>query len=83
MKLAIISHTEHYKDGDGNIVGWGPTITEINHLAKDFEKIYHVAFFHPEDAPPSSLRYTAPNVEFVPLPILETKVSLYTLMFFP
>jgi len=68
MKLAIISHTEHYKDGDGNIVGWGPTVTEINHLAKDFEKIYHVAFFHSEDAPPSSLRYTATNVEFVPLP---------------
>lgn len=68
MKLAIISHTEHYKDHDRNIVGWGPTITEINHLAKDFEKIYHVAFFHSEEAPPSSLAYTAANIEFVPLP---------------
>jgi len=67
MKLAIISHTEHYKDGKGNIVGWGPTITEINHLAKDFEKIYHVAFFHDCEAPPSSLGYTSTNIEFVPL----------------
>ena len=45
MKLAIISHTEHYPNQDGDIVGWGPTITEINHLLDRFEEIYHVAFF--------------------------------------
>lgn len=68
MKLTIISHTEHYKRADGTIVGWGPTISEINHLAKDFEEIYHVAFLHQvKEIPPSSLPYTASNVHFVPL----------------
>ena len=67
MKLAIISHTEHYKNSDGTIVGWGPTITELNHLAEDFEEIYHVAFLHPESPPPSSLPYTKKNIHFVPL----------------
>ncbi len=68
MKLAIISHTEHYKNAEGSIVGWGPTITEINHLSQDFEEIYHLAFFFEENAPPSSLPYTSSNIHFVPLP---------------
>ena len=67
MKLVIISHTEHYKTNKGEIVGWGPTISEINHLAKDFEKIYHIAFLHTKSVPPSSLPYTASNIEFIPL----------------
>ncbi len=67
MKLAIISHTEHYKQPDGTIVGWGPTISELNHLAQDFEEIYHIAFLHPGPPPPSSLPYTASNIKFVPL----------------
>jgi len=67
MKLAIISHTEHYKQSDGTIVGWGPTISEINHLAQDFEEIYHIAFLHPGTPPPSSLAYTSKNIKFVPL----------------
>lgn len=68
MKLAIISHTEHYKAKNGEIVGWGPTITEINHLIDRFEKIYHVAFLHEKEPPPSSIGYTSKKIEFVPLP---------------
>lgn len=67
MKLAIISHTEHYKQTDGTVVGWGPTVSELNHLAQDFEELYHIAFLHPEAAPPSSLPYTASNITFIPL----------------
>ncbi len=67
MKLTIISHTEHYKQSDGTIVGWGPTVSEINHLAQDFEEIYHIAFLHPGTPPPSSLAYTSKNIKFVPL----------------
>lgn len=67
MKLAIISHTEHYQQPDGTIVGWGPTISEINHLAQDFEEIYHIAFLYPGTPPPSSLPYTSLNIKFVPL----------------
>lgn len=68
MKLAIISHTEHYIDIKGDIVGWGPTVREINHLAVHFDKIYHVACLHKGQPPPSSLRYIENNIEFVPIP---------------
>jgi len=68
MKLAIISHTEHYKDAQGIPVGWGPTVSEINHLAQHFETIYHVAMLYPNQAPPSSLPYLHANIVFVPLP---------------
>lgn len=68
MKLAIISHTEHYIGSNGCVVGWGPTVREINHLTPYFEKIYHVACLHKGVPPLSSLRYTGENVEFVPIP---------------
>ena len=66
-KLLIISHTEHYKNANGVIVGWGSTVTEINYLATQFDKIYHLAVFLNEEAPPSSLAYTSKNIYFVPL----------------
>jgi len=69
VKLAIISHTEHYKDDKGNILGWGPTISEINYLSSHFETIYHLAFLYEDTPPPSSLPYTGTNVIFVPLPV--------------
>src|SRR5690606_15465084 len=67
MKLTIISHTEHYKKPNGTIVGWGPTISEINHLATDFEEIYHIAFLHQGIPPKSSLPYNSENIKFIPL----------------
>ena len=70
MKLCIISHTEHYQTANGQIVGWGPTITEINHLVAHFETIYHVAMLHSGTPPPSALPYTAPNIQFIALPPL-------------
>ncbi|MEP5253957.1 MAG: glycosyltransferase [Winogradskyella arenosi] len=68
MKLVIISHTEHYTLPDGSVVGWGPTITEINHLTRIFDCIVHVAMLQPGEAPPSALPYTNSNVSFVALP---------------
>lgn len=70
MKLAIISHTEHYKSADGTLVGWGPTITEINHLLEVFDTIYHIAMFYDISAPNSALAYMSDRVIFVPLPAL-------------
>ncbi len=67
MKLAIISHTRHYKATNGQIVGWGPTVTEINHLIQDFEAIYHLAYLHTEEAPPSALPYSSEHIHFLPL----------------
>jgi glycosyltransferase involved in cell wall biosynthesis len=68
MKLAIISHTEHYTDSNGNIVGWGPTIREINYLSNHFEFIFHLACYLQSDPPKSSISYSSPNIKFIPLP---------------
>ena len=47
-KLVIISHTRHYYSQNREIVGWEPTIREINYISKLFDsikdftiKIYH------------------------------------------
>lgn len=65
-KLVIISHTEHY-DKDGEIVGWGPTINEINYLSDFWEEVLHVACLFKGEAPPSSVRYAKSNIRFIPL----------------
>jgi glycosyltransferase involved in cell wall biosynthesis len=85
MKLAVISHTEHYRRDDGVIVGWGPTISELNHLAPHFEEIFHLAFLWEEVPPQSALPYIAPNITFIPLPrqggtSFFSKLSLLTKM---
>lgn len=67
MKLAIISHTEHFYSEKEGLVGWGPTITEINHLIRDFDEIYHLAFLYPGSAPGSSLPYSSNRIKFIPL----------------
>lgn len=64
-KLLIISHTEHYINEAGGITGWGPTVTEINHLALGFDEIYHIAPLHKENPPPSAIEYEADNIHFV------------------
>ena len=66
-KLVIISHTEHYLDRNGSLVGWGPTVREINALSLHFQHISHIAVFHGTEAPNSSEGYSAENIQFVPL----------------
>ncbi len=70
MKLAIISHTEHYKTDEDTIVGWGPTVNEINHLLDIFDEIYHIAMLHKGEAPPSSLSYNSNKITFIPIPVV-------------
>ena len=67
MKIAIISHTEHYRDSSGKIKGWGPTIKEINKLAIGTNSIVHIAPFHKGIAPKSSLSYSEKNINYLPL----------------
>ena len=69
-RLTIISHTEHYKTSDGNIVGLGSTVTEINHLIEVFDEIVHVAMLHNCSPPPSALPYISNKITFVALPAL-------------
>lgn len=70
MNLVIISHTEHYKNSNGTIVGWSPTINEINRLAPHFNSITHIAMLHDTKPPRSIAAYTEKNIRFVALPAL-------------
>ena len=66
--LTIISHTEHYKNPDGSIVGLGSTVTEINHLLDVFDSVVHIAMLHDSIPPPSALPYFSDKISFVALP---------------
>lgn len=66
MKLLIISHTAHYTQS-GKIVGWEPTIQEINHLAHLFSEIRHIAWLHAGEPPPSVLHYSTDRISFLPV----------------
>ena len=63
MRLLVISNMSHYLRDD-EVVGWGPTVQEIDHLATLFDEVRHIACLHPEPAPASALPYAAPNVAF-------------------
>ncbi len=67
-KLVIISHTDHQLDAGGNIVGWGPTVTEINYLAQYWDEVVHVACFDDSPAKGSSLPYTGDNIRLASIP---------------
>nr|WP_321223025.1 glycosyltransferase [uncultured Psychroserpens sp.] len=68
--LTIISHTEHYRTPQGNIVGLGSTVTEINHLVEVFDAIIHVAMLYDAEPPLSALPYTSNKIQFSALPAL-------------
>lgn len=65
MKLTVISHTGHHLNEDGEIVGWGPTIKELDYLTEVFTEITHVAVMHEGPAPHSAVPYTSGKVKFV------------------
>jgi len=67
LKVGIISHTEHYTSSEGTIVGWGPTVKELNKLLEIADSIVHIAPLHKESAPKSALSYTSNKIKFVPL----------------
>lgn len=66
-RLLIISHTPHYLRAD-TIVGWGPTVREIDQLASRFAHVRHVACMHDGTAPENAVAYEARNVQLVPVP---------------
>jgi glycosyltransferase involved in cell wall biosynthesis len=65
-RLAVVSHTPHHRTDDG-LVGWGPTVTELDHLAGLVDELVHVAPVHDGPAPPSALPYAATNVRVEPV----------------
>jgi glycosyltransferase involved in cell wall biosynthesis len=66
MRLLIISNMPHHRR-DAQIAGWGPTVHEIDYLARRFTNIRHVGCLHDGPAPANALPYSAANVTFVPL----------------
>ena len=73
MKLAIISHTEHYTTPEGTLVGWSPTVNEINHLLELFDTIYHLAMHYEGPAPQSTMAYASERIQFIALPTVGGK----------
>ena len=67
MKLLIISNMAHHHRAD-QIVGWGPAVQEINHLAELFTQIRHIGCLYSETAPDSALPYDSPKISLVPVP---------------
>jgi glycosyltransferase involved in cell wall biosynthesis len=61
MRLLVISHTPHYVH-DGEIVGWGATIRELDQLATLFESVVHIAPLHGGPAPASAMAYESDSV---------------------
>jgi glycosyltransferase involved in cell wall biosynthesis len=65
-KLVMISHTEHYSK-NREIVGWAPTVNEINYLADYWDEVVHVACLYDTEAPLSSKPYKNDNTRLVPI----------------
>lgn len=66
-RLLIISHTPHYRSERG-VVGWAPTVREIDHLASRFASVRHIACLYSAIAPASAIAYAQSNVQLVPVP---------------
>jgi glycosyltransferase involved in cell wall biosynthesis len=67
-KLVIISHTAHQTHPVHGLVGWGPTVREINFLADYWDEIVHVACLEPVIPAGSSLPYSSSKISLVPIP---------------
>ncbi|MBD0823885.1 glycosyltransferase family 4 protein [Aestuariibaculum marinum] len=72
-QLTIISHTEHYRNADGKLVGFGATVTEINNLLDIFDSIVHVAVLYDTEVPSSALPYQSEAIRFIALPVVGGK----------
>ncbi|MEM9553860.1 MAG: glycosyltransferase [Acidobacteriota bacterium] len=66
MRLLVVSHTPHYRRADGTVVGWGPTVRELDHLSRLVDELVHLAVLYDEPAPASSAPYRS-AVRLVPI----------------
>lgn len=86
MKLTVISHTEHFVNDHGDIVGWGATVRELDYLTEIFDEIYHIAPLYKGSPPSGLLPYKTDKVKFIPLKPsgginLKGKISVLTMAF--
>lgn len=66
MRLLIVSHTPHYLR-QGEVVGWGATVREVDHLATLFQSIVHIAPLHAGEAPGSATAYASDRIRLYPV----------------
>ncbi|MFY0483517.1 glycosyltransferase family 4 protein [Flavobacterium sp. PLA-1-15] len=81
-KLLIVSHTEHYINQNQEIVGWGPTINEVNFLSDFWDEVVHIGCLYKDFAPKSALPYSKNTIKYVPIPPYGGKTLLSKLMVF-
>ena len=67
-KLVVISHTAHQYLPDGSLVGWGPTVAELNYLSQNWNELVHVACIQPFVSNPSLQSYTSNRIRFESIP---------------
>lgn len=66
MRLLVISHTPHYKMGN-QVLAWGPTVRELDHIARLFGELAHLAPLVPGPAPASAQPYADARVTLIPI----------------
>lgn len=67
-KLVVISHTPHQFLPNGNLVGWGPTVAELNHMAQYWNELVHVACRESYTNNPSLQVYTSNRIRVATIP---------------
>lgn len=67
-KLVVISHTAHQYLPDGSLVGWGPTVAELNYLSQFWDELVHVACIEPFTQNPSLQPYANTRIRFNSIP---------------
>jgi len=82
----IISHTPYSKNKNGELVGLGSTVEEIDHLSTLFSEIYHFAPIYKIKPPLSYVKHQKSNIKVIPMmPVGGDKVynKLKHIVFFP
>ena len=66
-RMVVISHTEYHRTADGSLVGFGPTVRELDHLATLSSQLVHVAPLHAGPPTGAALAHTSDRVRIVPV----------------
>lgn len=81
-KLVVISHTAHQYLTDGTLVGWGPTVAELNYLSQYWNELVHVACLELYTNNSSLQPYTNNRIRFAPIPSFGGTTGLQKLSVF-
>jgi glycosyltransferase involved in cell wall biosynthesis len=63
----VVSLTPHFRAHDGVVVGWEPTVRELDALAAIFAEVCHIAPLHAGPPPAIARPYSSPRVRVRPV----------------